>query len=84
MDPWRKETLGLEVGDFIIWQGEAIEVEGQSALVAPGIRNMPTTNSVVNAFIVNFPLLVCLNCAMQLASMLRREGVKGNRRQHLR
>jgi len=23
--PWRKETLGLEVGDFIIWQGEAVE-----------------------------------------------------------
>ncbi len=29
MDPWRKESLGLEVGDWIIWQGEAIEVEGQ-------------------------------------------------------
>ncbi len=27
MDPWQKETLGLEVGDFIIWQ--AVEVEGQ-------------------------------------------------------
>ncbi len=38
MDPWQKETLGLEVGDFIIWQGEAIEVEGQSAFVAPGMR----------------------------------------------
>ncbi len=32
MDPWRKETLGLQVGDFIIWQDEAIEVEGQSAV----------------------------------------------------
>ncbi len=29
MHPWRKETLGLEVGDFIIWQDEAIELEGQ-------------------------------------------------------
>ncbi len=36
MDPWRKETLNLEVGDFIIWQDEAIEVEGQP--VAPGMR----------------------------------------------
>ncbi len=36
MDPWRKETLGLQVGDFIIWQGEAIEVEGQP--VAPGMK----------------------------------------------
>ena len=38
MDPWRKESLGLKVGDFIIWQDEAIEVEGQPALVAPGMR----------------------------------------------
>ena len=28
IDRWRKETLGLQVGDFIIWQGEAIEIEG--------------------------------------------------------
>ncbi len=35
MDPWR---LNLQVGDFIIWQDEAIELEGQSALVAPGMR----------------------------------------------
>jgi len=38
MDPWRKESLGFEVGDFIIWQGEAVEVEGQPALVTPGMR----------------------------------------------
>ncbi len=38
MDPWRKQSLGLEVGDFIIWQDEAIELEGQPALVAPGMR----------------------------------------------
>ncbi len=38
MAPWQKETLGLKVGDIIIWRGEAIEVEGQLALVAPGIR----------------------------------------------
>ncbi len=38
MDPWRKETLGLKVGDWIIWQDEAIEVEGQPALVAPGMK----------------------------------------------
>ena len=25
MDPWRKESLGLQVGDFISWQGEAVE-----------------------------------------------------------
>jgi len=29
MDPWQKETLNLQVGDSIIWQDEAIEVEGQ-------------------------------------------------------
>ena len=38
MDPWQKETLGLEVGDFIIWKDEAIEVEGQSAVVPPGMK----------------------------------------------
>ncbi len=38
MDPWQKETLNLQVGDTIIWQDEAIEVEGQPALVAPGMR----------------------------------------------
>ncbi len=35
MDPWR---INLEVGDFIIWQDEAIEVEGQAALVTPGMK----------------------------------------------
>ena len=38
MDSWRKESLNLKVGDFIIWQGEAIEVEGQPAVVAPGMK----------------------------------------------
>ena len=38
MDPWQKESLGLQVGDFIIWQGEAIEAEGQPALVTPGMK----------------------------------------------
>ena len=38
MDSWRKETLNLKVGDFIIWQGEAIEGEGQPAVVTPGMK----------------------------------------------
>ena len=38
MDRWRKETLGLQIGDSIIWQDEAIEVEGSSALVSPGMK----------------------------------------------
>ncbi len=38
MAPWQKEALGLQVGDFIIWKDEAIEVEGQPAVVAPGMR----------------------------------------------
>ncbi len=38
MDPWQKETLGLQVGDWIIWQGEAIEVAGQPAVVTPGMK----------------------------------------------
>ncbi len=36
MDPWRKETLKLQVGDIIIWRDEAIEMEGQP--VTPGMR----------------------------------------------
>ena len=36
MDPWQKETLNLKVGDTIIWQDEAIEMEGQP--VAPGMK----------------------------------------------
>ena len=39
MDPWRKESLNLEVGDFIIWQDEAVEVEGQPAVVTPGMKD---------------------------------------------
>ncbi len=38
MDPWQKESLNLKVGDTIIWQDEAIEVEGQPAVVTPGMR----------------------------------------------
>ncbi len=38
MDSWRKESLNLQVGDFIIWQDETIEIEGQPAVVSPGMR----------------------------------------------
>jgi len=38
MDRWRKETLGLQVGNFIMWRDEAIELEGQPAVVSPGMR----------------------------------------------
>jgi len=38
MNHWQKESLGLRVGDFIIWKGEAIEVEGQPAVVTPGMK----------------------------------------------
>ncbi len=35
MDPW---GLNLQVGDFIIWQDEAVEMEGQPAVVTPGMK----------------------------------------------
>ncbi len=38
MDPWQKESLNLQIGDFIIWQGEAVEVEGQPAVITPGMK----------------------------------------------
>ncbi len=38
MNHWQKESLNLQVGDFIIWQDETIEIEGQPAVVSPGMR----------------------------------------------
>ncbi len=38
MDSWQKETLGLQVGDWIVWKDEAVEAEGQPALVKPGMK----------------------------------------------
>ncbi len=38
MNPWQKETLGLQVGDIIIWQDVAVEMEGQPAVLTPGMR----------------------------------------------
>ena len=38
MSTLQKESLNLKVGDWIIWQDEAIEVEGQPAVVTPGMR----------------------------------------------
>ena len=38
MDPWRKETLNLQFDDWIVWQDEAVEVEGQPAVVTPGMK----------------------------------------------
>ncbi len=38
MDAWQRETLNLEVGDTIIWRDEAIELEGQPAVVTPGMK----------------------------------------------
>jgi len=38
MSTWRKETLNLKVGDFIIWRDKVIEMEGQPAVVTPGMK----------------------------------------------
>ncbi len=46
MDSWRKESLNLEVGDTIIWQDEAIEMEGQPAVVKPKHSHGPSEPSV--------------------------------------
>ena len=35
MDPWR---INLQVGDWIIWQDEAAEMDGQPALVSQGMK----------------------------------------------
>jgi len=31
MNPWRKETVNLQIGDWIIWKDEAVAMEGQQA-----------------------------------------------------
>jgi len=38
MATWRKETLNLKVGDFIIWQDEPIETQDGPAFVTPGMK----------------------------------------------
>jgi len=38
MDPWQKESLNLKVGDWIIWQDEAIETQDGPAFVSPGMK----------------------------------------------
>jgi len=38
MDSWRKETLGLQVCDWLVWRDEAVEAEGRPALVSPGMK----------------------------------------------
>jgi hypothetical protein len=38
MNHWQKESLGLQVGDTIICRDEAVELEGQPAVVTPGMK----------------------------------------------
>ena len=38
MAPWNKDSLNLQVGDWIVWQGEEIKPEGGPALVSPGMK----------------------------------------------
>jgi len=38
MDSWRKESLGLKVGDWIVWRDEAVEAEGKPAVVEPSMK----------------------------------------------
>jgi len=38
MAPWQKESLNLQVGDWIIWRDEAIETEDGAAFVTSGMK----------------------------------------------
>ncbi len=38
MSSWRRESLNLEVGDWIIWRDEAIEAERGLTFVRPGMK----------------------------------------------
>jgi len=61
MNPWQKETLNLEVGDFIIWQDEAVEMEGQPAVVTPGMKGkvLPNKGSNLVIYTLNLFLTPC-------------------------
>ena len=38
MNPWQKESLGLNVDDWIIWQDEVIKGKDGTVYVAPGMK----------------------------------------------
>jgi len=38
MLPWQQQSLNLQVGDWIIWQDEAIYAEEGPAVLSPGMR----------------------------------------------
>ena len=38
MNPWQKESLNLQVGDWIIWQDIAIKTEDGTVFVSPGMK----------------------------------------------
>jgi len=38
MNNWSKDSLNLEIGDQIIWQGEEIKSEDSPAIVSPGMK----------------------------------------------
>ncbi len=58
MDPWQKENVNLQVGDFIIWQDEAIEMEGQPAVVAPGMKGKAIPPKAIVQFDSGMRLMV--------------------------
>jgi len=36
-DPWRKESLNLKIGDWIIWKDEKIEIQDTDSLLEAGM-----------------------------------------------
>ncbi len=38
MNHWQKESLGLQVGNWIIWRDEAIETQDGPTFVSPGMK----------------------------------------------
>ena len=37
-NPWQSQSLNLKIGEWIIWRGEAIELEHRAPLVSPGMK----------------------------------------------
>ena len=38
MNPWQKEFLNLQVGDWIIWRDREIKIQDGAVFIAPGMR----------------------------------------------
>ncbi len=79
MNPWLKETLGLQVGDTIIWQGEAIEVEGQPVdSTLPKGMSLDIVNGDAVLLSIHFYPRKCLHQPGAVSPLLQHRSLQTN------